>query len=416
MIAPRADAVRARAHELDACTETPGEITRSYGSDALVEARERVRGWLEQAGLEVRQDAVGNLVGRREADAPGSPTLVLASHVDSVRNAGRWDGPLGVLVAIAAAQRLEDEGIALPYALEVVAFVDEEGLAYAASYLGSRVWAGIWDGAERGTHDRAGTPFEAAVRRMGGDVDGFAEARRDPADLLGYLELHIEQGPVLEDEGLPVGVVTAIAGQSRGFVDVLGVAGHAGNTPMRLRRDALAAAAELVLAVEQLALEPDGPTATVGKLEVSPNVGNVIPGVVTLSYDVRHQDDAAKDAAVERLRVIAEEVCARRGLTHVWRHLQDHPATPMAPRLRALLVAAVEQAGIRPVELPSGAGHDAVSAAHLTDVSMLFVRCRGGVSHHPDEHVDEADVDAAVRVVDAFLDLLADDVRARGEA
>jgi allantoate deiminase len=213
---------------------------------------------------------------------------------------------------------------------------------------------------------------------------------------------------VLEAEDLPVGIVTAIAGQSRGFVDVSGRAGHAGNTPPGLRADALCGAAEIVLAAERAMAATPGLVATVGRLDVSPNVGNVIPGLVTLSYDVRHQKDGTRTSAVEDLRTTAEATCERRGLRCDWRRLQDHAAVPMSPGLRAQLCRAVEAAGVRPYELPSGAGHDAVSLAHLTDVSMLFVRCRGGVSHHPDESVQEADVAVAVEVVERFLRGLGD--------
>ena len=233
--------------------------------------------------------------GRREL-----PTLLIGSHVDSVRNAGRYDGPLGILVALAALERLGGEE--LPYAIELVAFADEEGLRFKASYLASRAFAGIFDEEELGIVSDDGTRLADAIRAMGGDPEGLQAATAYAAALLGYVEVHIEQGPVLQAEDLPVGIVTAIAGQSRGFVDIVGEAGHAGNTPPHLRHDALCGAAELVLAVEQSMREEPGLIATVGKAEVAPNVGNVIPGLAVLSYDIRHQDDSARDAAVERVR------------------------------------------------------------------------------------------------------------------
>ncbi len=388
-----------RADRLASFTEVDGEITRPYGSGALVEAFAAVEGWMARAGLECRRDAVGNLIGRRGGS--GQPTLLLGSHLDSVRNAGRYDGPLGVLVAIAALERLRDEP--LPVAAEVVCFADEEGLRYRSSYLASRAFAGLLPPGELEETDDDGVSLADAISAMGGDPSRIGEATRPRDGLAGYLEVHIEQGPVLEAEDVPVGIVTAIAGQSRGFVELVGRAGHAGNTPLALRRDALCGAAELVLAVEEaMRLEP-GLVATVGRLDVSPNVGNVIPGGVTLSYDVRHQDDARLRDGIDALRSRATGICERRGLGLEWRHLQDHPAVPMAPHLRSRLRRSVEELGLRALELPSGAGHDAVSIAHLTDVSMLFVRCRGGVSHHPDESVRADDVGIAIDVVERFL-------------
>lgn len=392
-----------RADHLAAFTEVGGEITRPYGSPALRAALDAAAAWMEAAGLSCRRDAIGNAIGRR--GLPGEPAFVLGSHVDSVRDAGRFDGPLGVLVALAAIERL---GPASPVALELVCFADEEGLRYRSSYLASRAFAGLLLGHELEEVDDGGVPLADAIRALGGDPAALASVARSPEELLGYLEVHIEQGPVLEAEQLPVGIVTAIAGQSRGFVDVIGTAGHAGNTPPDLRADALCGAAEIVLAAEQSMDATPGLVATVGRIDVSPNVGNVIPGRVTLSYDVRHQQNETRSAAVEALRDTAEESCRRRGLRCGWRPLQDHPAVPMAARLRDHLRRAVEAAGVRPYELPSGAGHDAVSLAHLTDVSMLFVRCRGGVSHHPDESVQEGDVAVAIDVVEHFLRGVAD--------
>ena len=398
-----ASAVLERAARLAAFTEVDGEITRPYGSSALRAALDTVAGWMAEAGLSCRRDAIGNVLGR--LGSPGKPVFLLGSHVDSVRNAGRYDGPLGVLVALAAIDRL---GTAPPVALELVCFADEEGLRYRSSYLASRVFAGLLSDAELAEADDEGIPLADAVRAMGGEPAALESAARSPEELLGYLEVHIEQGPVLEAEQLPVGVVTAIAGQSRGFVDVVGRAGHAGNTPPGLRADALCGSAEIVLDAERAMGAIPGLVATVGRLDVTPNVGNVIPGLVTLSYDVRHQADETRSAAVEKLRVAAEETCRRRDLRCDWRPLQDHPAVPMAVRLRDRLHRAVEAAGVRPHELPSGAGHDAVSLAHLTDVSMLFVRCRGGISHHPDESVEEGDVAVAIDVVERFLQRLGD--------
>ena len=396
-----AELVSSRIEALAALSEVDGEITRAYGTPSLVEAMALVESWMGAAGMDVVRDPLGSALGRiGPADAP---LLLLGSHLDSVRNAGRFDGPLGVLAPLAAIERVAGSLVDGPVAVGLVVFADEEGLRYRSSYLASRAFVGLFDPEELELADDDGVPLAEAVRAMGGEPQEATTPVMSQGDALAYLELHIEQGPVLQAEDLPVGVVTVIAGQSRGFVDFVGKAGHAGNTPHHLRSDALLAAAEFVLAVDQAMLETPGLTATVGKIDNAPNVGNVIPGMTTVSYDVRHQDDAVKERAVDGLRETARAVTERRGIELEWRHLQDHAAVPMSPLWRRTLLGAVEQAGIRPLELPSGAGHDAVSMAHITEVGMLFCRCRDGVSHHPDESVLDADVAATVDVLEHVL-------------
>src|SRR4051794_36633332 len=397
-----------RADRLAACTEEPGRLTRRFATPALAEAGELVLGWMRDAGMAARRDAIGNVIGRWEP--PGGATagtLLLGSHLDTVRDAGRYDGMLGVLVALASVERLRDAGGDVPFAVEVLGFADEEGVRYGTAYLGSSVVAGVFDAAMLERRDAEDVTMADAITAFGGDPRALAAAGRDTGDLLGYVEVHIEQGPVLEAEELPVGVVTGIAGQTRAEVTFDGVAGHAGTVPMALRRDALAAAAELVGAVEARARAVDGLVATVGELAVQPGASNVIPARATLSLDVRHADDAPRAAAGGDLRERAEAIARERDLDVIWTDVQIPRAVACSPALTEELEAAVANAGVRVVRLPSGAGHDAAVMARLCDAAMLFVRCAGGISHSPAEAVDAGDVAVAIDVVGRLLDRLA---------
>ena len=387
-----------RCDALAAFSEEDGRLTRRFATPALRAAGEAVAGWMAETGMAVRRDAIGNVVGRLEGDGPG--TLLMGSHLDSVRDAGRYDGPLGVLVAIACAQALRG---ALPFALEVYGFADEEGLRYGTAYLGSGTVAGRLDPAVLQRRDADGIAMADAIAAFGGDPGALTAARRDPRDLLGYVEVHIEQGPVLEARGEAVGVVDAIDGQTRAAVTFAGAAAHAGTVPMVLRRDALTAAAEWILAVEELARAEDGLVATVGEARVEPGAGNVIPGRVGLSLDVRHADDGARRAARDRLREQAQAIAGARGIAVEWEVVQETAAVACAPALRDALAAAARACGHGALHLTSGAGHDAAMMAALTPVAMLFVRCAGGISHNPNESVTRADVAAAIEVTMRFL-------------
>jgi allantoate deiminase len=399
-----AAAVVQRCDELAAFSEEDGRLTRRYATSALWEAGEAVRGWMEAAGMTVRRDAIGNLRGRL-GDARRR-TLLIGSHLDTVRDAGRYDGMLGVLVAIGCLERLRDEGRSLPYAVEVLAFADEEGVRYGTGYLGSSVVAGCFDTADLERRDAGGVRLADAVRSFGGDPEGLAAARREPTDLLGYFEVHIEQGPALEAVGVPLGVVAAIAGQTRARVTFTGEAGHAGTVPMRLRRDALCAAAEFVTAVEAVARDQEGAVATVGELEIEAGAGNVIPGRVTLSLDVRHAADPARETVGTRLRDRAGAIADARGLELEWEVVQETPGVGCSPQLTELVAEAVAASGHPVVRLPSGAGHDAVMLSLIAPTAMLFVRCGGGVSHNPAESVMVGDVAAAIDATTRFLELV----------
>jgi allantoate deiminase len=390
-----------RCDALAAFSDDPGRLTRRFATPAWRAAGEAVEGWMRDAGMTTRRDAIGNVIGRIEGGDGG--TFVLGSHLDTVVDAGRYDGPLGVLVAIACAQRVRDDGREPPFALEVVAFADEEGVRYGTAYLGSAALAGTLDEDLLERTDANGISMGDAIAAIGGDPAALASARRDPADLLGYCEVHIEQGPVLEKEDVPIGVVTAIAGQTRARVTFAGSPGHAGTVPMAMRHDALPAAAEWILAVEELARESHGLVATVGDARIDPGAANVIPGQVILSLDVRHADDDARAAAAARLRERADAIARARGLRATWAQMQDNAAVECAPALTDALADAVSAAGHRVVRLPSGAGHDAVAMSALAPVAMLFVRCAGGISHHPAESVTPEDVAAAIDVLTGYL-------------
>ncbi len=402
-----ARSVMERIEVLARFSEEPDCLTRRSFSDAMRQANDAVAVWMRGAGMAVRQDHIGNLVGRYDATGERARTLILGSHLDTVRNAGKYDGPLGVLIALASVERLHERKERLPFAVEVICFADEEGLRFGSTYLGSRVVAGTFGPDDLHLADADGVTLAEAIRTFGGDPEALDAEARQPGDVLGYCEVHIEQGPVLEQHDLPVGVVAAIAGQSRINVSFEGEAGHAGTVPMTLRRDALCAAAEFVLAVEALAQEEPGLVATVGQIAVEPGASNVIPGHVSLSLDVRHQDDAQRTEARRRLNERAQAIGAARNVAPTWHVLQESPAVPCEAHLTGLLEQAVAMLGFPVVRLPSGAGHDAAAMADLAPVAMLFVRCKGGISHHPAESVNIEDVAVAIDVLSRFLELLA---------
>lgn len=388
-----------------------GVLTRTFGSEAMRRANALVGGWMREAGLRVEIDAISNLRGFEVSpfEDDTRPLLLLGSHLDTVREAGRFDGPLGVLAALSCAEAAFSTGGGRAYRLGIIGFSDEEGTRFQSSYLGSETLAGRPFPAERlALTDASGITLLEVIEDLGSDpaklraaaLDQSPEARHGVA---GYCEIHIEQGPVLEAENLPVGVVTAIAGQSRLAWEWTGQPGHAGTTPMRLRRDALSAAAEWILAAEDYARLHEGLVVTVGQLEVRPGASNVIPGRVSGSLDVRSPDDTQRTAAYATLHFLAEGIAARRGVSFSLRPVQEHDATPCDSGLRARMAEAVRACGFPVRELPSGAGHDAVALAPVMPVAMLFVRCRGGLSHHPDEFASVEDIAAALNVMDNFL-------------
>lgn len=402
---PGAARILERIEALARITEQADGLTRVYLSPQHAEANRLVGTWMGEAGLAVHVDAAGNLVGRREGDRPGLPCLMLGSHLDSVRNAGRYDGMLGVLTAIECVEALGDRP--LPFAIEVVGFGDEEGVRFQATMLGSRAIAGTFDPTLLDLQDAAGVSLRAALAAFGLDPAAIGSAARRREDVLAYVEYHIEQGPVLEAEGLPVGVVTAINGQQRFRIQIDGMAGHSGTVPMRLRQDALAAAAECVLAAERIATGVPDAVATVGQLAPSPGATNVIAGRAVFSLDVRSPRDADRAAVAAAILAECQAIATRRRVTIDIVQTHELASCGCAGWLQAQLSAAIAADGHRVVALPSGAGHDAMAMVTLTDVAMLFLRCRDGISHHPAESITAEDAATGARVLQVFIERFA---------
>lgn len=403
---PLGRAIVERAGLLAAHSDQADALTVTYLTPAHRAAAAQIAAWMREAGLQVHVDAVGNVVGRYAAADPGAKTLITGSHFDTVRNGGRFDGRLGILLPIAVIDDLNRRGERLPYHLEVIAFAEEEGVRFKSSFLASSALVGAFDMALLDRADADGVTMRAAMRAAGlpGDEAAIAALARDPARLAGYIEVHIEQGPVLLDRGLPLGVVTSIAGSVRMSATVTGVAGHAGTTPMSMRRDAAAAAAEMILAVERRCSEAATLVGTVGMLGVPNGATNVIPGRCEFSIDIRAGDDATRDAAVDDVVRELNAIARRRGVSLELSQTMRVPCAPCSPRLMDLLERCIARAGAVPLRLPSGAGHDAMILQRVTDVCMLFVRCGdGGISHNPRETMTVEDADLAARTFLEFL-------------
>src|SRR6266567_9535884 len=389
-----------RIDALGAISETPDHLTRIFLTPEHRAAADLLLSWMREAGMRTHLDAIGNVCGRYEGDRPGLPCLMLGSHYDSVRDAGKWDGPLGLITAISCVADLNRRRARLPFAIEVVGFADEEGVRFASTLLGSRAVAGTFDESVLGKLDAAGISMHEAIARFGLDPDHVGRAARTRAELLAYVELHIEQGPVLEGLNLPVGVVSAIAGATRLAASLTGMAGHAGTVPMALRRDALVGAAECIVEIEEFCRTgQSGLVGTVGYIHAMPGATNVIPGQVSFTIDIRAPFDAHRKLAVTDIVRRIEAIAKRRHLSLQLDVTHENRTVPCALWLKAQVADAIAGEGFRVFELPSGAGHDGMAMIDVADVGMIFVRCRGGISHHPDEHVELADVDAGARVL-----------------
>lgn len=398
------NAVIAWAEQLAGWSDEPGALTCAYMTPAHRQTAAQLAQWMRAAGMAVEIDAVGNVVGRYLSDRPEAKTLITGSHYDTVRNGGKFDGRSGILVPIAVVRHLHARGERLPFHLEVIGFAEEEGVRFKSTFLGSSAVAGTFDLSWLERTDADGIPMRAALQEAGHDITAIPAIARDPGSLLGYLELHIEQGPVLLQQGLPAGIVTAIAGSCRYLVHLTGIASHAGTTPMDMRRDAAAAAAEIVLHVEARCRQVPGLVGTVGQLAVPNGSVNVIPGACVLSLDIRAAADAVRDAALADIMTQIEAVCGRRGIGYRCEPLMTAAAVPCASWLMQQLAAATARQGLPVCELPSGAGHDAMMMAQITDVAMLFSRCgNGGISHNPLETMTADDAEVSAQILLDFL-------------
>jgi allantoate deiminase len=397
--------ILSRIDQLGTISETADNLTRIFLSPEHRTAADLLMSWMREAGMAARIDAIGNVCGRYEGERPGLPCLMLGSHYDTVRDAGKWDGPLGVITAIACVAELNRRGVRLPFAVEVIGFADEEGVRFASTLLGSRAVAGTFDEGVLNARDRDGMSMREAMRQFGLDPDHVGAAARTRRELLAYVELHIEQGPVLEQQNLPVGVVTAISGATRLAANLTGMAGHAGTVPMALRRDALAGAAECIVAVEEFCKADDaGLVGTVGAISAMPGATNVIPGLVSFTLDIRAPTDRHRKLAVADIVRRIETIAKRRELALQIDVTHENRTVPCAPWLKAQVAEAVAAEGCGVFDLPSGAGHDGMAMIDVADVAMVFVRCRGGISHNPAVHVETVDADAGARVLLRFIE------------
>jgi N-carbamoyl-L-amino-acid hydrolase len=387
-------------------SDTPAAegLTCAYLTRAHQRTASQLADWMRACGMDVHIDAVGNVVGRYAATSPDARTLITGSHYDTVRDGGKYDGRLGILLPMAIVRKLHSKDERLPFHLEIIGFAEEEGVRFKSTFLGSNAVTGRFDLALLDKVDDAGIAMRAAMTGAGHDPAAIPAIARKREDILGFVEVHIEQGPVLLEAGLPLGVVTAIAGSSRYLVELTGLASHAGTTPMTMRRDAAAAAAEIILMVEQRCLMGAALVGTVGQLEVPGGSVNVIPGHCKLSLDIRAADDAVRLAAVDDIFTAIAQICDGRGVEASIVEIVSAKAAPCAPWMMDKLGAAIEKAGVPRFDLPSGAGHDAMAMAALTDVAMLFTRCgNGGISHNRLETMTADDAEIAAQVLLDFF-------------
>ncbi|MGO4331487.1 allantoate amidohydrolase [Cupriavidus sp. 2TAF22] len=397
--------IMAWADDLAVHTEQPGMLTRTYLTEAHHGAAAQLATWMREAGMTVRRDAAGNVIGRYEGTSPDAPALLTGSHFDTVRDGGRYDGNLGVILPVACVAEWNRQGKRFPFAIEVVGFAEEEGVRFKATLLGSRAIAGTFDTKVLDNVDDAGQTMRDVMRAAGFDPAGLDAAAHPRDKVLAFVEVHIEQGPVLLNDGLALGVVTAISGATRFIIELEGLAGHAGTVPMDMRRDAAMAGAEIGLFIERRCGGMAGLVGTVGQFNVPNGAANVVPGRAVFSIDIRAGEDAVRQAAVNDVLAEIERVCARRNVRVQIRKTHEAVSVPCAPWLQRQWADAIARQGLPVRHLPSGAGHDAMAIAAIADVAMLFVRCgNGGISHHPTEIMTAGDAASAAAVFTDFVE------------
>jgi len=379
----------------------PG-VTRFPFTPEHSRARDMIAGWMTDAGMKVQLDTATTLIGRREGPK-GAPTFLIGSHQDSVRSGGAYDGIMGIALGCLAVEKLAANHVDLPFAVEVLAFADEEGVRFPTALLGPRALAGTWDPAVLEMTDRADIRLADALDAAGGSSAALARLARAPGDVLGYLEAHIEQGPVLEVQDQAIGVVTGICGIERNTVTISGQTGHAGTVPMEMRADALVTAARLIADVEALARETEGVLATVGCIDCAPNVVNAIPSRCSLTIEIRSADDDARQSFSMRVIEVANKLAKDRSTPVALAKTYEQNASACDPRLVGKLHGAAKNLAPDAPLFPSGATHDASAMADLCPIAMLFVRCKGGISHSPDEYASAEDMGVAVEVMAGFL-------------
>jgi allantoate deiminase len=400
----RAQRIVARINDLAAISEDPKGITRTFGTAAFVEGRDKVADWIKEAGLETRIDSIGNVRGKLSCSQPNAKTFVIASHIDTVANAGKWDGPLGVIMGLDLVEQLIQTEAELPFNIELIAFSDEEGVRFHTTYLGSKVVTGSFDKHLLGKKDASGIMLKEAIAIMGCNISDLQKDAIEADTWLGYFEIHIEQGPVLYERNIPAAVVTSIAGQRRIEITFEGMAGHAGTVPMDRRNDALCCAAGFVLQTEKYAIEnKERIVATVGKLNIVNAASNVIPGEVVCSLDVRSADETKLNQACGHLQNLCNKISEARNIKTRWKLIQQTAPVSCDKDLVNLLSHSIAQENLETISLVSGAGHDAVPVSVIAPVAMLFVRCFKGISHNPLEDVELKDIEATVKISDNFI-------------
>jgi len=400
----RAKKILQRINQLASVSEDEDCITRTYGTPAFIDGRNMVEQWMREAGLQMRKDNIGNLRGRLLSDNANAKTFVVASHIDTIINAGKFDGPLGVLMGIDLIEELIRTKTKLPFHIELIGFCDEEGCRFHSTYLGSKAVAGSFDNSILDAKDEAGISLQEVIEMNGGDVNKLSKDAIAKQDWLGYFEIHIEQGPVLYEKNIPVAVVTGIAGQYRAGMVFNGEAGHAGTVPMDMRKDALACAAEFIVETEKIArANKEQIVATIGKTHIINAASNVIPGEVICSLDVRSADEKKLAVVYEEIKTKAEDICRKRNILLEWNLIQQHKPVKCDKSMTVLMEQSVTDAGYDVVKLVSGAGHDAVPISEVSPVAMLFVKCFKGISHNPAENVEAEDIAAAIKVSDNFI-------------